>query len=97
MHDQLVLFWGKVGVMSRYQSTYRKLHSIEIVLCKILNDSMSNTCHVKTSLLVLLGLSPAFDTVDHQLLLSDFLTVELRALYCLCLNLTSKTRKSVWL
>ena len=38
--------------------------------------------------LVLLDLSVAFDTVDHQLLPSDFSTVELRALHCLCLNLS---------
>ena len=44
-----------------------------------------------------LDLSAAFDTVDHQLLLNDFLTVELRALHCLCLNLTLKTGNSVWL
>ena len=55
-----------------YQSAYRKLYSTETVLCKILDDLVSNTCHMKASLLVLLDLSAAFDTVDHQLLLSDF-------------------------
>ena len=97
MLDQLVLFLEGVGVVPRYQSEYRKLHSTETALCKIHDDLVSNTCHGKTSLLVLLDLSAAFDTVDHQLLMSDFLIGELRTLHCLCLNLTLKTRNSVWL
>ena len=72
MLDQLVPFLGKVGVLPHYQSAYRKLHSTESVLCKIHDDLVSNTCHGKASLLVLLDLSAAFDTVDYQLLLSDF-------------------------
>ena len=59
-------------MLPRYQSAYRKLHSTETALCKIHDDLVSNTCHGKVSLLVLLDLSTAFDTVDHQLLLSDF-------------------------
>ena len=43
----------------------------QTALCKI-HDLVSNTCHGKASILVLLDLSAAFDTVDHQLLLSDF-------------------------
>ena len=67
MFDQLVPFLEEVGVVPRYQSAYRKLHSIETALCKINDDLVSNTCHGKASLLVLLDLSAAFDTVDHQL------------------------------
>ena len=72
MLDQLVPFLEEVGMVPRYQSAYRKLHSTETALCKIHDDLVSNTCHGKASILVLLDLSAAFDTVDHQLLLSDF-------------------------
>ena len=72
MLDQLVPFLEEVGVVPRYQSAYRKLHSTETALCKIHDDLVSNTCHGRASLLVLLDLPAAFDTVDHRLLLSDF-------------------------
>ena len=72
MLDQLVPFLEEVGMVPRYQSAYRKLHSTETALCEIHDDVVSNTCHGKASLLVLLDLSAAFNTVDHQLLLSDF-------------------------
>ena len=72
MLDKLVPFLEEVGVVPRYQSAYRKFHSTETALCKIHDDLVSNTCHGKASILVLLDLSTAFDTVDHQLLLSDF-------------------------
>ena len=72
MLDQLVPFLEDVGVVPLCQSAYRKLHSTETAFCKINDDLVSNTCHGKASLLVLLDLSTAFDTVDHQLLLSDF-------------------------
>ena len=38
MLDQLVPLLEEVGVVPRYQSAYRKLHSTETVLCKIHND-----------------------------------------------------------
>ena len=72
MLDQLVPFMEEVGVVLRYQSAYRKLHSTETASCKIHDDLVGNTYHGKASILVLLDLSAAFDTVDHQLLLSDF-------------------------
>ena len=72
MLDQLVPFLEEVGVVPRYQSAYRKLHSTETALCKIHDDLVSNTCHGKASILVLLDLFAAIDTVEHQLLLNDF-------------------------
>ena len=77
MLDQLVLFLEEVGVVPRYQSGYRKLHSKETALYKIHDDLVSNTCHGKASILVLPNLSAASDTVDHQLLLSDFSDCEI--------------------
>ena len=61
---------------------------LQTALCKIHDDLVSNTCHGKASISILLDLSAAFDTVI-------FLTVELRALHCLYLNLTLKTGNSV--
>ena len=72
MLDQLVPFLEEIGLIPQCQSAYRKFHSTETALCKIYNDLVRNTCQGKVSLLVLLDLSAAFDTVDHQLLLNDF-------------------------
>ena len=72
MLDQLVPFLEQVEAISKYQSAYRKFHSTETALCKIHDDLVQNACMGKVSILVFLDLSAAFDTVDHQILLSDF-------------------------
>ena len=51
------------------QSAYRKEHSTETVLLKVVNDFLSNMNKQHVSILVLLDLSTAFDTVDHAILL----------------------------
>ena len=56
------------------QSSYRKGHSIETALLKIVNDILLNMNKQLITLLVLLDLSTAFDTVDHNILIQRLTT-----------------------
>ena len=51
------------------QSAYQRHHSTETALLKVKNDILMNMENQKVTLLVLLDLSTAFDTVDHRILL----------------------------
>jgi hypothetical protein len=52
-----------------YQSAYRPNHSCETAILSILNDLYCAADRKMISLLALLDMSTAFDTVDHDLLL----------------------------
>ena len=62
MLDQLLPFLEENKIIPKNQSAYRQFHSTDLV---------TNACSGKASLLVLLDLSAAFDTVDHDVLLAD--------------------------
>ena len=53
-----------------FQSAYWAGHSTETVLLRIVNDILSALDNDNISVLLLLDLSAAFDTIDHQILLS---------------------------
>ena len=52
------------------QSAYKQFHSTETALLKVHNDILRGIDEQKVCMLVLLDLSAAFDTVDHEILLS---------------------------
>ena len=51
------------------QSAYRKGHSTETAILRVVNDILSNVNKQHVSILVLLDPSAAFDTVEHAILL----------------------------
>ena len=53
-----------------FQSAYRQLHSTETALIRVQNDLLQAVDNEGRAILVLLDLSAAFDTIDHQKLLN---------------------------
>lgn len=53
-----------------FQSAYRPCHSTETALIRVQNDILSSLDKGNMVILVLLDLSAAFDTIDHNILLS---------------------------
>ena len=58
------------GLHADHQSAYKKGHSCETLLLKVVNDIHWALEHQELNAMLLLDLSAAFDTVDHQLLIS---------------------------
>ena len=56
------------NLSNQFQSAYRAGHSTEAVLLRIVNDIPSALDNDNISVLLLLDLSAAFDTIDHQIL-----------------------------
>ena len=62
------------SLLPEYQSTYRKHHSCETSLVRLVNDILWNMEKQLVTPIVILDLSTAFDTVDHDPLLGVLAT-----------------------
>ena len=66
--DQLTQHVVDQGLECELQSAYKKHYSTETALLKVKNDLLMSMNNQRLTLLVLLDLSAAFDTVCHQIL-----------------------------
>ena len=67
--EQLVEYLQDNNLMPNLQSAYRRHHSTETALLRILSDLLKAMDNQHVTVLGLLDLSAAFDTVDHSILL----------------------------
>ena len=68
--DKETLYW--IQINESLQSAYKGGHSTETALVRVKNYIMMSTDRGKPVILVILDLSTAFDTVDHNVLFSSF-------------------------
>ena len=69
VNDQLNGHLDANGLLPEEQSAYRSHHSTETAVLKVMSDAYSAADLKQVTLLCLLDLSAAFDTVDHTILL----------------------------
>ena len=67
--SQLVNHCNENAPLPVNQSAYRQLHSTETALLKVQNDILINMDNEEVTLLVMLDMSAAFDTIDHNILI----------------------------
>ena len=67
--DQFTVHCNRNNLLPSYQSAYRKYYSCKTNLVKLVNDILWAIEKQLVTVVVILDLSAAFDTVDHYLLL----------------------------
>ncbi len=70
--NQLSSFLSKHNLLDANQSGFRREHSTETALLSVIEALRIAKADSKSSVLILLDLSAAFDNVNHQILLTTF-------------------------
>uniref|UniRef100_A0A3B5Q121 Reverse transcriptase domain-containing protein n=1 Tax=Xiphophorus maculatus TaxID=8083 RepID=A0A3B5Q121_XIPMA len=70
VYNQLKAYLDVHNILEDFQSGFKTLHSTESALLRVFNDILLATDAGDPVILVLLDLTAAFDTVDHDVLLS---------------------------
>ena len=70
MHDSLYTFLDSNNLIYSRQSGFRKEHSTETALIKIIDDLLFNLDKNKVPGMILVDYQKAFDMVDHNILLA---------------------------
>ena len=73
--DQLAAYLERINFLPGEQSAYRQCHPTETTLCCIMSDLLGSLDDGNCTLIILLDLSAAFDTVVHELLIEDLMYI----------------------
>ncbi len=75
--NQVSLFLSQNNKLDAKQSSFRSGHSTETALPSVTDALQIAKANSKSSVLILLDLSAAFDTVNHQILLSTLSSLDI--------------------
>ena len=73
-HHQLSVYLAENNLFPKLQSGFRRFHSTESAVLRVLSDIYSVVDRGDVALLTLLDVSAAFDTVDHSISLERLST-----------------------